>query len=75
MKGLALGLLIACSGTASSSDGIPASLTGATGDPARGRAIVANDPHLSLDLPATFYPIHLTTRKEGLDAIGEGQLL
>ena len=36
-----------------------------------GRAIVANDPHLSLDLPATFYPIHLTTRKEGLDAIGE----
>jgi penicillin amidase len=36
-----------------------------------GRAIVANDPHLSLDLPATFYPIHLTTKKEGLDAIGE----
>jgi penicillin amidase len=36
-----------------------------------GRAIVANDPHLSLDLPATFYPIHLRTRKEGLDAIGE----
>jgi penicillin amidase len=36
-----------------------------------GRAIVANDPHLSLDLPATFYPIHLTTKKEGLDTIGE----
>lgn len=36
-----------------------------------GRAIVANDPHLSLDLPATFYPIHLTARKEGLDVIGE----
>lgn len=35
-----------------------------------GRAIVANDPHLGLDLPATFYPIHLTTRKDGLDAIG-----
>jgi penicillin G amidase len=36
-----------------------------------GRAIVANDPHLSLDLPATFYPIHLKTRKDGLDTIGE----
>lgn len=35
-----------------------------------GRPLVANDPHLSLDLPANFHPIHLNTQKEGLDAIG-----
>jgi len=34
-----------------------------------GRPLVANDPHLGLDLPATFYPIHLVS-KDGLDAIG-----
>jgi penicillin amidase len=36
---------------------------------ADGRPLVANDPHLGLDLPATFYPIHLLTQ-DGLDAIG-----
>ena len=35
-----------------------------------GRPLVANDPHLSLDLPANFHQIHLNTQKEGLDAIG-----
>jgi len=35
-----------------------------------GRPLVSNDPHLGLDLPATFYQIHLTGKKEGLDAIG-----
>jgi len=35
-----------------------------------GRALVANDPHLSLDLPPNFYQVHLNTQKEGLDAIG-----
>jgi penicillin amidase len=35
-----------------------------------GRPLVANDPHLSLDLPANFYDVHLVSRKDGLDAIG-----
>ena len=35
-----------------------------------GRPLVANDPHLGLDLPATFYPVHLVALKDGLDAIG-----
>jgi penicillin amidase len=35
-----------------------------------GRAIVANDPHLSLNMPANFYPIQLTTRKDDLDVSG-----
>ncbi|MGB5103611.1 MAG: penicillin acylase family protein [Steroidobacteraceae bacterium] len=35
-----------------------------------GRPLVANDPHLGLDLPATFYPVHLVAHKEGLDTIG-----
>jgi penicillin G amidase len=35
-----------------------------------GRPLVANDPHLSLDLPANFYDLQLTTRKDGLDVIG-----
>jgi len=34
-----------------------------------GRPLIANDPHLSLDLPATFYQIHLVT-KDGLDLLG-----
>jgi len=34
-----------------------------------GRPLVANDPHLSLDLPPNFYQIHLVT-KDGLDVIG-----
>ena len=35
-----------------------------------GRPIVANDPHLSLGEPSTFYPIAL--RAPGLDVAGEG---
>jgi sulfur-oxidizing protein SoxX len=42
LKGLVLGLLFALAGTAYSKDGIPASLTGSNGDPARGRAIVVD---------------------------------
>lgn len=34
-----------------------------------GRPLVANDPHLALDMPATFYPLHLKSR-DGLDAVG-----
>ena len=44
MKWLAAALVAVCSlaGVAYANDGIPRSLTGARGDPARGRAIVAN---------------------------------
>jgi penicillin amidase len=35
-----------------------------------GRPLVANDPHLSLNLPANFYDLQLTTLKDGLDVIG-----
>jgi penicillin amidase len=35
-----------------------------------GRPLIANDPHLSLDLPANFHQVHLVTKKDGLDAIG-----
>ena len=35
-----------------------------------GRPLVANDPHLSLDLPPNFYQLHLKTFRDGLDAIG-----
>jgi penicillin amidase len=35
-----------------------------------GRPILANDPHLALDMPSTFYPIHL--RSGSLDVIGSG---
>lgn len=41
MRGFALALLLV-TGTAFANDEIPASLTGAKGDPARGRAIVTN---------------------------------
>jgi sulfur-oxidizing protein SoxX len=37
-----LGLLLALTGNAAANDELPASLTGAKGDPQRGRAIVAN---------------------------------
>jgi penicillin G amidase len=37
---------------------------------ATGRPILANDPHLSLDTPSTFYPIAL--RGAGFDVQGEG---
>jgi sulfur-oxidizing protein SoxX len=42
VKGLALVLLLVVPAGAFAGDEIPASLTGAKGDPARGRAIVAN---------------------------------
>ena len=42
MRGFAFVLLLAISGSAFSSDDIPASLSGAKGDAARGRAIVVN---------------------------------
>jgi penicillin amidase len=35
-----------------------------------GRPLVANDPHLALDQPSTFYPIHL--RSGSTDVIGSG---
>jgi penicillin G amidase len=35
-----------------------------------GRPLISNDPHLSLDLPANFYQVHLSGSKDGLDAIG-----
>lgn len=35
-----------------------------------GRPILANDPHLSIDQPSTFYPIHL--EGAGLNVQGEG---
>jgi penicillin amidase len=37
---------------------------------AGGRPLVANDPHLALDAPSTFYPIHL--QAGATDAIGSG---
>lgn len=42
MRGLAFVLLLALSGRAFASDGMPAPLSGAKGDPARGRAIVVD---------------------------------
>jgi len=35
-----------------------------------GLPLVANDPHLALDAPSTFYPIHLTARDS--DVMGSG---
>lgn len=35
-----------------------------------GRPLLANDPHLGLDNPSIFYPVHLVA--PGLDAAGEG---
>jgi penicillin amidase len=37
---------------------------------ASGFPMVANDPHLALDMPSTFYPIHL--RDGSMDVYGEG---
>lgn len=42
MRGLALALLAAAAASAHANDEMPASLTGAKGDPVRGRAIVAS---------------------------------
>lgn len=35
-----------------------------------GRPLVANDPHLSLDLPPNFHQVHLVGHKDGFDAMG-----
>ena len=35
-----------------------------------GRPLLANDPHLTLDTPSIFYPIHLRAPRAGFDAIG-----
>ena len=35
-----------------------------------GRPLVANDPHLSLGLPANFYDLQLVAQRDGLDTIG-----
>ncbi len=44
---------------------------GVTGDKSTtGHPIMANDPHLSLDNPTTFYPMHISS--PGYDAIGNG---
>ena len=44
---------------------------GVTGEKsATGHPIIANDPHLSLDNPTTFYPMHISS--PGYDAIGNG---
>jgi L-cysteine S-thiosulfotransferase len=42
VRGVVLGLLLALTGNTAANDELPASLTGAKGDPQRGRAIVAN---------------------------------
>ena len=37
---------------------------------ATGRPLVANDPHLALDTPSTFYQIHLRAIPAGYDVVG-----
>ncbi|MEM7480119.1 MAG: penicillin acylase family protein [Acidobacteriota bacterium] len=37
-----------------------------------GRPLIANDPHLALDAPATFYPVHLQSSDGRLDVQGSG---
>ncbi|MGB5341891.1 MAG: penicillin acylase family protein [Thermoanaerobaculia bacterium] len=37
-----------------------------------GRPLVANDPHLALNTPSTFYQIHLRAISDGFDVIGSG---
>ncbi len=39
---------------------------------ADGRPLMANDPHLSLDVPATFHQVHLRSPAAGSDVIGSG---
>ncbi|HEX2253268.1 MAG TPA: penicillin acylase family protein, partial [Thermoanaerobaculia bacterium] len=39
---------------------------------ASGRPILANDPHLALDTPATFHQIHLRAPSAGIDVVGSG---
>ncbi len=37
---------------------------------ASGQALLANDPHLALDTPATWYQNHLRARSAGVDVVG-----
>ena len=37
---------------------------------ASGKAMLANDPHLALNTPATWYQNHLRARPDGLDVVG-----
>ena len=37
-----------------------------------GYPLVANDPHLGLNAPSTFYQIHLRARSAGIDIVGSG---
>jgi len=37
-----------------------------------GYPLVANDPHLALNAPSTFYQIHLRTASDGFDIVGSG---
>ena len=39
---------------------------------ASGGPLLANDPHLALDTPATFYQVHLRVIPDGIDVIGSG---
>jgi penicillin amidase len=39
---------------------------------ASGRPLLANDPHLALNTPSTFYQIHLRAPDAGLDVVGSG---
>jgi penicillin amidase len=39
---------------------------------ADGRPLMANDPHLSLDVPATFHQVHLRSLAAGMDVMGSG---
>jgi len=39
---------------------------------ASGRPLIANDPHLALDVPAIFHQIHLRAPAAGIDVIGSG---
>jgi penicillin G amidase len=39
---------------------------------ADGRPLLANDPHLALDVPATFHQIHLRAPSARIDVIGSG---
>lgn len=37
-----------------------------------GRPLMANDPHLALDVPATFYEVHLNAPPDRINVIGSG---
>jgi penicillin amidase len=39
---------------------------------ASGQPLMANDPHLSLNTPSTFYQVHLVSTRDRIDVIGSG---